>query len=109
MAAIKMVETLPEDIVDHPHLRDATKLDLSHCTKLVALPERFGQLTNLTTLRLPAMLADKESTYATLSKSSTLTSLDLRSTSIRSLPKGILYSNMLEFIEHCTIGVSSFY
>ena len=30
MACIKGVQRLPEDIVEHPHLRDATELDLSN-------------------------------------------------------------------------------
>ena len=51
MAAIKRVKTLPEDIVDHPHLRDATELDLSG-SRLVTLPKRFGDLKNLKTLDL---------------------------------------------------------
>ena len=51
MACIKQMQHLPESIVEHPHLRDATELDLSQ-VKLVALPERFGQLVNLETLNL---------------------------------------------------------
>ena len=42
MACIKHVQRLPEDIVEHPHLRDATELDLSY-SNLVALPEPFGE------------------------------------------------------------------
>ena len=51
MAAIKHVQTLPEGIVEHPHLRDATELDLSG-SNLVTLPERFGELKSLTSLDL---------------------------------------------------------
>ena len=51
MACIKHVRRLPEDIVEHPHLRDATELDLSG-SNLVALPERFGQLESLRELNL---------------------------------------------------------
>ena len=51
MACIKHVQRLPEDIVEHPHLRDATELDLSR-SNLVALPERFGQLRSLVELDL---------------------------------------------------------
>ena len=51
MAAIKRVKTLPEDIVDHPHLRDATELDLKDF-QLVSLPERFGELKSLTSLNV---------------------------------------------------------
>ena len=51
MACIKQVQYWPESIVEHPHLRDATELDLSGAN-LVALPERIGQLVNLQTLNL---------------------------------------------------------
>ena len=51
MACIKQVQYWPESIVEHPHLRDATELDLSHA-KLVALPERFEKLANLQKLSL---------------------------------------------------------
>ena len=51
MACIKHVERLPEDIVEHPHLRDATELDLRFAN-LIALPERFGQLKSLVKLNL---------------------------------------------------------
>ena len=51
MECIKRVKTLPEDIVDHPHLRDATELDLSG-SRLVTLPKRFPELKNLQTLDL---------------------------------------------------------
>ena len=51
MACIKQVQYWPESIVEHPHLRDATELDLSHA-KLVALPEGIGKLVNLETLDL---------------------------------------------------------
>ena len=43
MACIKQVQYWPESIVEHPHLREATELDLSWA-KLVALPERIGDL-----------------------------------------------------------------
>ena len=74
MTAIKMVKTLPEDIVDHPHLRDATKLDLREpmsTPRLVTLPERFGELTNLK-------------------------KLDLGGCELVSLPEGILYPKTLD-------------
>ena len=51
MATIKHVKRLPENIVEHPHLRDATNLDLSWA-QLVKLPERIGDLTSLTKLNL---------------------------------------------------------
>ena len=51
MACIKQVQYWPESIVEHPHLKDATDLDLSE-GNLVALPERFGNLTALTSLDL---------------------------------------------------------
>ena len=51
MACIKHVQRLPEDIVEHPHLRDATELDLRFAN-LIALPERFGQLKSIVTLNL---------------------------------------------------------
>ena len=38
MDAIKMVQHLPSTICEHPHLRDATQLDLSYA-KMVVLPE----------------------------------------------------------------------
>ena len=38
MDAIKRVQHLPSTICEHPHLRDATQLDLSGA-KMVALPE----------------------------------------------------------------------
>ena len=50
MKCIKQVQHWPESIVEHPLLRDATELDLSHA-KLVALPERFRELKSLTSLR----------------------------------------------------------
>ena len=58
MACIKQVQYLPESIVEHPHLRDATELDLSQA-KLVALPERIGQLVNLKTLNLSKCPAER--------------------------------------------------
>ena len=50
MSCIKHVQRLPQDM-EHPHLRDATELDLSG-SNLVSLPERFGQLRSLVTLNL---------------------------------------------------------
>ena len=38
MQCIMQVQHLLESIMEHPHLRDATELDLSRA-KLVALPE----------------------------------------------------------------------
>ena len=38
MDAVKMVQHLPSTICEHPHLRDATQLDLSRA-EMVALPE----------------------------------------------------------------------
>ena len=38
MAALKHVQYLPKNIVEHPHQRNATQLDLSEAN-LVALPE----------------------------------------------------------------------
>ena len=55
MACIKQVEHLPESIVEHPHLRDATELDLSGGARLVVLPEGFEKLTNLKSLNLCAI------------------------------------------------------
>ena len=80
MAAIKIVESLPEDIVDHPHLRDATELDLGD-SNLVALPARIGELTNLETLSLHSCRR------------------------LVSLPEGISYSNSLRLIECCAMVV----
>ena len=51
MAAIKMVETLPEGIVEHRHFRETTELDLSGA-QLISLPERLCECTQLTTLDL---------------------------------------------------------
>ena len=88
MAAIKRVKTLPEDIVDHPHLRDATELDLSG-SNLVSLPDRFGEL-NLKELRLSrckALTMDVEINKVVEMKN--LTTLDLSFTNISALTERI--------------------
>ena len=89
MACIKHVQRLPEDIVEHPHLRDATELDLSY-SNLVALPERFGDLPSLEDLDMGCChaLAKNEGTYAILSRISTLTKLSLACCDMVSLPEG---------------------
>merc|ERR1712216_451525 len=51
MKCCKAVARLPESIVEHHLFKDAATLNLSGA-KLVALPERFGQLENLRELEL---------------------------------------------------------
>ena len=89
LAAIQHVKTLPEDIVEHPHLRDATELDLIMYANLVSLPKSIGHLKSLTKLNLsncrslvslPESIGDLES----------LTQLNLfRCESLKSLPESI--------------------
>ena len=59
MVCCRAVARLPESIVEHHLFKDATKLDLS-CAKLVALPERFGQLESLVQLNLSYCRSLKE-------------------------------------------------
>ena len=96
MKCIKQVQYWPESIVEHPyhpHLRDATELDLSQA-KLVALPERFGeQLVNLTELNLHCCVKLQE-LPGSICNMRSLTKLDLsgvevrRPMSLRALPEG---------------------
>ena len=89
MQCCKAVARLPESIVEHHLFKDAAKLDLSWA-KLVALPERFGDLTSLEDLNMGYChaLAKNEGTYAILSKISTLTKLSLERCDMESLPEG---------------------
>ena len=51
MKCCKAVARLPESIVEHHLFKDVATIDLIRA-KLVALPERFGQLRSLVTLNL---------------------------------------------------------
>ena len=82
---MECIKTLPEGIVDHPHLRDATELDL-RSSRLLRLPERFGELTNLKTLDLlhcKALVALPER----FGELRNLQTLDLSGTALVTLPK----------------------
>ena len=96
MKCIKQVQYWPESIVEHPHLRDATELDLSRA-KLVALPERFGKMASLEDLNLAYChaLAKNEGTFTILSQIPTLTKLSLESCDMESLPAGIRHQSTL--------------
>ena len=75
MECIKRVKTLPEDVVDHPHLQDATELDLSG-SLLVSLPKRFGECKSLTKLDL-SFCKNLESLPDRFGECKSLTSLNL--------------------------------
>ena len=86
MANIKKVQRLPEDIVEHPHLRDATELDLSFAN-LIVLPERFGEL-NLTEINFGDCTAlDLGVIFDVIFKFEGLTKLSLKGLEMESLPE----------------------
>jgi len=107
MECIKCVKRLPESIVDHPHLRDATELHFGG-SNLVILPERFGELKNLQTLNLSGCenLVILPERFGGLTS---LKDLDLRGCrSLESLPEGFGELASLEklFMRGCASLVS---
>ena len=87
MKCCKQVARLSESIVEHHLFKDATSLHLSRA-KLVALPERFGQL-KLTDLDMGGCnnLNHEEALHIII-KIDTLTSLNLWGWEMGSLPEG---------------------
>jgi len=87
MACMKQVKHLPESIVEHPHLRDATKLDLSGAN-LVALPKGISNLVNLKELNL--YQCNLQALPDGISDLVNLVTLDLYGcTKLQALPDGI--------------------
>ena len=87
MKCCKQVARLPESIVEHHLFKDATSLDFSSA-KLVALPERFGEM-KLTELNMGhCNNLNHEEALEIIIKIDTLTSLNLTSWKMSLLPEG---------------------
>ena len=82
----KRMKVIPSTLFQHPHFDTMTELDLSEW-RMSALPERFAELTSLSSLRLGTAVAENEDTYRILSRISTLTSLDCSGSDVKSLPE----------------------
>ena len=104
MKCCKQVARLPESIVEHHLFKDATSLDFSSA-KLVALPERIGQLVNLDEKSMKGILEQCkrfESIPSTLFGHPyfrTVTKLDLSGWRMTALPEGIGHLVNLEKLD----------
>jgi len=106
MACIKQVQSLPESIVEHPHMRDATSLDLSK-SKLVRLPESFSKLVNLTFDSFMVCIKRVQSLPESIVEHPHMrdaTSLDLSYSSLVRLPESIGNCTALQTLDcwQCT-------